>query len=555
MSELVALTRVAIARHRVATTTLLAIVVLSELIAWFASRAVAGHDGETVAALALFVSLLPAGIAAMVLFDYGQQHDLMSPRSGCIDWLLLSPLASWKIAAVPIVLKTIWISGVWLLFALTAPTNDVLPRFTPCLCFSGAMIWLLAIAWRPFRSGWARLGAVVISMPLLYVSLVFTLAASQSSYAGYSTAATALSIVIYALAVGLALHAVKLARTCGTGIIPETQRRAIRLESAVLTPGDDLRREFGSPVRALVWHDLARTSGCIRYTVVLGVIPAIVLATVLMPLHGASVGVVMVVFTYLAGFSCIGIGGALDDRSSLPAYLAVSPVDTATIAWTRLATVLAIIAAVGCSIVFVFLGWSFWEVNRMNWFRWASGLVDAQQTSDDVIWVGVRWSIAIVLASAVTLAGRLIGYLWVSMIDRTWVQHVVTFTASLIVLGLLLFVSVWFIYQTDWESAEASARAWLAYLPTVIVGLLLIKGVLAIAAAGQLIRSRLATGHTVAMALAIWIALTLAVASAISVLIPDPRVTFVWCLAAATLAIPLARVLILPMSLSLNRHR
>src|SRR5690606_27057733 len=98
--------------------------------------------------LTLVCCLLPAAIFSLVMFDYGHSGNMLLAESGCSAWLLRMPIHSWKIAVVPIVLRTLWISILWLTMAISLqlfPPNDSLPRLAPCLCLSAASIWLLVI--------------------------------------------------------------------------------------------------------------------------------------------------------------------------------------------------------------------------------------------------------------------------------------------------------------------------------------------------------------------------------------------------------------------------
>ena len=144
------------------------------LVALLMARVVPAADGGRAAIAGVFLALLPAGIASLMLFDYGQTKNMNGAESGCDDWLLRMPIASWKIAFAPIVLKTLWIVGIWCVFALTATyfgfDEESLPSFFPAVVFfSGAMVWVLFLAWRPFRSGWWRMGLIICMIPAIYL--------------------------------------------------------------------------------------------------------------------------------------------------------------------------------------------------------------------------------------------------------------------------------------------------------------------------------------------------------------------------------------------------
>ena len=158
MHELHALSRLALIRHRWELRMLLATSGIGLAIAALLWLRAADRTDVEVAGLVLRVVLLPIGLAGAILFDYAQGGDLISPASGCHHWLLRQPVKSWKIAIVPVVLKTFWISASWLLFAASLRAMGVpVPLITPCFYFSGAAFWLMVVSWKPLRSGWHRL--------------------------------------------------------------------------------------------------------------------------------------------------------------------------------------------------------------------------------------------------------------------------------------------------------------------------------------------------------------------------------------------------------------
>ncbi len=555
MSETIALLRWSFTRNKALLAVLLAIVCLGEAIALISVSAFPDLDPGKAAIPALLLSLLPAAMGGLGLFDCGHDKDLMSPESGCSDWLLRMPIASWKIAIVPVVLKTIWISGIWILFVVTAShlgMDEVVPWLAPSLCFSAGLIWVLFIAWKPVRNGWSRIGLLAIATSVVYLLFAAVIVSSQPAYIQWKPLATAASIAVYAMGAWLTIRAVKVARTSCLGIVPELGRGVEKSEQ-----GDCRRRELSGPIGALVWHDLSRKSGVIRYTLILGVIPGVILASLFLPLHVATVVCVLILFMYLAGIAAFGsgAGGASDVKSTLPTYIAASPLSTATIAWTKLLTVAVISLAVFLSVVFVFVGWSLWPENRDVWYRWASAQATSLDVPDSAVSIGIRWSIAIVLGTTVLFVGRMVSFLWVELIGRSWVTGVAAIVMGLAVLVPLGVFLRWFMLQTSWEGTIASAYRYLTYLPSIIAGLLIVKAISAAMATVTLSRLRLTTHKRIVIVYLIWISATLAIATTLAFLVPDRRVTFTWCLVATMLAIPLARVLILPVSLNLNRHR
>lgn len=124
MHELTALSRLALLQHRWVLIVLLVAAACGPVIAaaLFVARGTPLED-SLVAFAAL--ALMPGMLAGAILFGFTHGNDLLGVESGCIHWLLRAPVQSWKIAIVPVVLKTLWISAFWGLFALAiSPSSD-----------------------------------------------------------------------------------------------------------------------------------------------------------------------------------------------------------------------------------------------------------------------------------------------------------------------------------------------------------------------------------------------------------------------------------------------
>ncbi len=562
MSETLALFRFALARHRTPIAILLTVVVLGWIFALVSAREIIHSTGSTPINLedtfilqTLLLTLLPAAACTLILFDYGSDKDMASAESGCSDWLLRMPIASWKIAIVPVVMKSAWISGIWILFSVMARMlgidKDVVPIWTPCFGFSAAVIGVLCLSWRPFRSGWTRIGLLTVVGLVLYGTLIGTFVRWPGEFDQRPWAIGA-TIIYYVLGVWLTIRAITLARTSSRGVIPQSGRAGSAVDGGVYAV-----RRLSGPVQALVWHDLWRASGAIRYALILGVGPLVALATLLVPMNGASVGIALFLFMILglSAASSSGTAATWAAKSTLPSYIAASPMGTETVAWTKMVTMVGISVAVWSCVLFVFAGWSLSPDNRETWNLWASARSLSLGAPHDVVSIGVRWSMAIVLMAMVFLAGRMASFQWIDMIGRGWVNVVVTIGLSLLFLAPMIVFLRWFLKQTDWETTTESMYSWLRFVPHIVAVLLVGKAISTVLAAVTLRKYRLTTHQQLGKLVAIWSVLALVIAAVLAALIPDPRATFLWCLAATAITIPLARVMILPLSLSLNRHR
>jgi hypothetical protein len=305
----------------------------------------------------------------------------------------------------------------------------------------------------------------------------------------------------------------------------------------------------------LVYHDWIKSRKLIRNVFILAVIPTIIGVSLFLPLHVGVLVVVLIAFADFAAVAALGAGAKTPTASALPPYVSASPLRTATIAWSRMVAMLAIAAGIFFCILLVFAGWACWPENREIWFQWAEDRAATMGGSAVAFTVGVRWSVVIVFASAIVLLGRLAAYMWISLAGRTWVTMLMAVVSGLVYLTPVGVVLRWFMAQTEWETARTSALSYLPIVPVFIAGFLVLKGISVIASVIAVTRKRVATNSEVIRVAAIWTVMTLSVSGAMMMLVPDSRVTFLWCLAVTSLVIPLSRVIVLPLALAWDRHR
>lgn len=556
MSELLALTRLSLVRSRMLLLLMVAAVVIAAATAYFAGPMGQDSVGQKIVFFTFFFTLIPAALSSVVLFDYSADGNMDLPASGCSHWILRMPVKSWKVASVPLILKTMWVTAIWVLFVFIVRymgAEDTIPMVAPSICFSAAAIWVLVLAWQPFRSGWHRIVALLVAAGILYCCVGAVFIAPNLKIVQWRPTATYATFVVvtvlYVSGVWFAIRAVTIARTSVTGVIPES---GMQREASWLSGGGDRERYYKSPVHTLVSHELIKSRGWIRKTFIIGVVPTILIFSLFIPVNVTSVVLVFWVFAYLAAIAICRTGHT--PESSLPPYLAASPLSNETIAWTKFVGPMVVATCVFFFILFVFAGWGCWAENRSVWFQWSS-LRAGEVGSSDVLMIGLRWSSAVVIASATLALGQLASYHWISMTGRQWLGVLMAVVMGLMVLMPLGVVIRWFLQQRDWESAQASAIYYAGFLPAIVIGLLVCKG-LGVAISIAVIRSRELASHSSALlVIAIWTGITLLVATSLATLIPDPRATYLWCLGLTALAIPLARVLVLPVSLAWNRHR
>jgi hypothetical protein len=559
MSETLALLRIAIASSRLLLSVLLISLCLAEASALL-TMMVGPDFGGGAALAALYCVLLPSFVASIVLFDYRDNGDMNLPESGCSHWLLRMPIHAWKIAIVPVILRTLWVFGLWIMVLLVARQFEFtgeIPLIGPPICLAAVAVWVLVIAWRPFRSGWRRLAAIALAIPILYCCVGATFVAANINQVEWRPIAIPVSIVLavalYLAGVWVAIRSVALARTCTMGIIPAQGRGA---EGDVLSTADESVRFYRNARHALVHHDWIKSRLMIRRVLVAFVIPSIIGATLFLPLHIVALIMVLVGFAEFAAVAAWSGASTAPGSQGFPPYLAASPLRSSTIAWSRTVAMLIIGAAIYCCVLFIFAGWACWPENRQIWSRWAADrLAELDGSSLSATNVGVRWSLVIVFAWATFFLSRLVAYLWIVLSGRTWLSILMTVVSGLVYLTPVGVGLRWFMVQTDWESTRISALSYLPLVPLVVAGLLVLKVVALITSIIAVTKKGLARRSEVGRIVVIWTLITLMVSGSIAMLVPDPRVTFAWCLAVTTLMIPLSRVIALPLALAWDRHR
>jgi hypothetical protein len=564
MPELAALFRLSIARHRWLLVGLSASVLTGVCVAIGWHTWSPGPAGDQVAMIALLLSLLPSGIAAIALFDYGLDQNLAQQQSGCNHWILRMPIDDWKIAMVPVILKSAWISGLWILFVSIARWMGYspIPVLMPCIAFSAIGVWILVLSWRPVRHPLVRLAGLVLAAVVLYVALVGAIASPTIRQVEWRVPATIASgvacVSLYVGGVFCLIHSTYLARMNPGGIVP-TEGTSRRLASTANVSPDEAfgqsTRIYRNQAHALFWHDFQRSIPWIRTIYLIFVLPTIVLYASFVPFGGFGVVTALFLFAYWSGMAVSRTLESGEASRGMPVYLAASPLKTKTLAWTRQFFPMAVAFVTFSCVLVLFLGWGCWESNREAWMRWAQTQAESLNTSNEAFRIGVQLSIAVVLGVGVFALGRIAAFWWVGLTGRPWISIVVTLVTSLGLLVPLGFALSWFLKQKDWESTQASALYFLSWLPWLIGAGLIGKAVLAFAVSVESWRRGLVSAGELLCVCLIWTTLTVTLAICFELLLPYRFITLRWCLAITALVIPLGRILVMPLALSMDRHR
>jgi hypothetical protein len=561
MSEIAALVRLSLARHRWLLALMMSAIALSVGIYLITSTWVPGIRGEQLGTVALMMTLLSAGIASIVLFDYGLDQDLALPDSGCSHWILRMPIRDWKIAAVPVVLKTLWAGLIWGLIVLVARRGDeYFPWLVPFLVFAAILVWIMVLSWRPFRSVWTRGIALIVGGPILYIALVGAFAANFVEDPNWRLLATSASTIaalgLYIGGIWYLIHSTKLARISPGGLIPrQAPSRAIMGDWFLRWDDGDTVKAFRSSKHALMQHEWRKSREWIARIFLLGVIPWILFLTFVVPVNAFGVVLGVVCFVMLAGYSMGQSSASSESAKPLPVYLAASPLSTKDLAWYRQRLPLAVATLTYLCVVFAIAGWACWPSNRASWMRWAEMQALSLGRDGEALQVGIRISAAVILGIGALSLSRIAAFAWAGMTGRTWVTLAAVLVGAMMFLMPLSLGLRWFMRQTDWESTRESALRISAMLPWFVAVALIGKAAAAGIVSLATVRRGLATPRDL-MAVALgWLALTVVLGVSFYFLLPYRFATLAWCLSLTALAIPLARILILPLALSWNRHR
>ena len=181
MSDVYALARLLILSNRVALICI-GLVGATLVVCSAAFATVYGGDDradfvQATIAMICFV----AGLLSLGMFSMSDRVDMRRSESGCSGWLLRMPVAAWKIAVVPIALKSVWIVLLWSAWIYTFNGLNAQHRGQVELSYSGPLfalcassVWLMMLTWRPFRWDYWRLAFLIVSLILLYGLVIFS---------------------------------------------------------------------------------------------------------------------------------------------------------------------------------------------------------------------------------------------------------------------------------------------------------------------------------------------------------------------------------------------
>ncbi len=485
--------------------------------------------------------LLPLG-----LFSMSPKDNMLNEVSGYDAWLLRLPIPSWKLAIIPALLVTAWLTVLWLMIAVPARIwGDVpMPIISQVMAMSSGAIIVFSLIWKPQRFIWLRGVAFVVAVPLAYFSTGACIGCALHA-PEFMPLVVIASAASYVASVAFAIYSIKCARI--STFQQSTTAKSVSVSRHV---SDSSRIDFRSRIAALFWHDTRRARlNQIRMSVM--IIPMLLFCTCILPLSGATA----IVCLFSSSFMCMVCASmncepaVFGINSSLPSYLIASPFSSREIAYGRL---------INISIAFVILAFLM-SLSLMPSLLWKSNLATAERW-----WMSTAVSLSTLaplrmilftyVATLIVSLGVLLRMVCVQMYGR---QSVATGLTGVVFIALVTpfgFVLRWFLKQTNWEDVTLVVTSWMNWSYSLIYIALAIKLSVDFVIALQVDR-RLVSVREIMQFIVGWCVLVIGATVTAWMVWPAPSFTLTTALMASAIVIPLSPFLLAPAAVDANRHR
>ncbi len=552
MNETLALTKYAWTRYRLYLTILIA-----TFIGAFLAGLTLHHLAAplwTVRAVAVigYLAILASLLGSVAWFSFSRTSSMFDTAGGYDTWLLRMPIANWKLAMIPVGMITLWISMIWIMIALVIRLFDgpSLPIISQALGMSASAIIACSLVWKPQRFVWNGVALLVVALPALYALSIGAIAVSLECPEWLPLTLVSIALA-YVAAIGLALHSVNQARISkfqqsrrSVAVLISEQRESVSEISTV-------RRSFSKWPQALNWHDRQRAfQSRIATIIVLSLV--LLFAITALP---TTVGTAVFTLVFLSFFSSAVLFARIEPtvcgvQSSLPSYLATSPIPSRQMAFVRLRGFAFHFTALFFVLSLLWLANFVWAENRQAFSRWWINITYASDSTA----APFRIIVAVYLGIFATVWGMSLRCICVQLAGRHS-SIVVLVILSLITVStpLLVFLG-WFLKQTEWEHVIATMQSW-----KVWTCYLLYMGI-AIKFAVHLTLTRFAarqlfSWQEIARAIMGWSVVMCSGATLWYAVWPLSNVDFATVGMAAMLAIPLSPYFAGPLAVQANRHR
>ena len=511
---------------------------------------------------------IPLYFLSVVMFELSDAKDIESNQTGFSHWLLRTPIAGWKLAAVPLTLKTIWVFLITGGVALTGLVFKVQLHdwLATSFALAALVISICLIVWQPFRWTHTRLCLLALGIVpgyLWFISWMTYATGGLQSGAEFrrlalsplmvSIIAMLLGIGAYAVVFLLSLRSISVARNAVLGRTPES-KLAWKGRSTLSVDQSVASTSYQHPPRSLVGAIIAYELSKFRNFGGAAVIAAWLLLLLLFGL-ASDVSVEAYVFSFILflfpGIFVCEWSRSTVDRGFLTNMLASSPIRSATMAWTSQTFVTSIwlLSLLGAGLVA-----AKWHAFGQN--NQAIVMMDGfAEFHFGAAGAGGGVAIAIALVAVVMVIRQ---STWSSAIAAADRKRLLLYSVAAKYFASFLVLS-WFIYHflqfPSWDAWSVWMWEVVQKLPLVLVVCLTVKLIVAAVASRTLMRSGLALRSEFITIIVGYIIASAVIGLALFALIPATGLQLWHSLAVAALIVPFSRIAIAPLCLASNRHR
>ena len=384
MSDVVTLTRLSLKRWRLTLIASLAysLFVCAALI-FLTQIGVPFIDqqwwDDNVALLVVFLTM-PSIVVAFAVFDL--DGGKIAEEQGCAypGWLLRSPIATWKLALVPELLRTLWIIG---LCSLAAISTQWLPNpaqrwLIPSLAISCIPLFTRAIAYRPFYYRYSRIVLCIVLIVPCFLWLIYNAATVfmvdlsrelQISIGSGSQVESGIAIAVATVYTGLlifAVHCLRQGRFNVLGRIPEKpyDTRSLAQTSSHLSDSKktEYAQRFSGPIKhgaikPIVGYHYAMLQRLMHSKIVVGMFLTVVAFAMIA--GKATIAFVVILVTFLWVFSTMLTSFTYHqiETDGMSKLMSNSPISSATLAWTRQAFAAGVTLVLLASVPLIMVVW------------------------------------------------------------------------------------------------------------------------------------------------------------------------------------------------------
>lgn len=574
MFEFLALTRLALARHRgmlCYAILYFAVLLIGAFLYGTWGVVAEPQPGATVAAISLIGSL-PLLLIAFAMFDFSDQADIGTPSSGYLPWLLRTPIKSWKLALVPIGLKTAWVLAICFAVATMCRVfgYPVARWLLPGIGLTSLAVIALATVWSPVRRRHSRILIAMVSVVPFYAWFVtcvlFAFDAEGQIFDELSLdhrsgllASWILGVGIYLSATAFAIRGVGLARHNVSGRIAEQRDRmqgqvpfASSQRDTVELPertGAHFTMAGVSSIRALFRYERSKLSQPVARLVMIGWLATVVFCSFLDASDAAAVVLLFVCVLFPGLFLTEWMVGC--DRTFLPNTLAFAPIRSCTLVWTRQCITTLIWST---SLLGFLIAWSMWEIRGVT-----DRILDQwNHAAEHVLGITNGGSSAASAIGLLTLIATLRHATWTVTVEATGRRRyklygiLAKFALGTALLGWFLSH---FLRFPDWQAWTDWLIQWGETLSRPLLAVVLLRAVLITGSTVWLRRSNLVSRGELAGLLLGYGVVVAAFSIVLSQLLQGSAIRWWHCTAIIAAITPFCRIALAPIALASFRHR